>query len=207
MVEAGSREVGPARTQNLGRHLAEDGAAADDPRLTRGVITPRLVHQTAVVPDHEIAGPPPVSMDARKCHDALVQCVDEAASLGIVHARNTLGMIPKKDALASGFRVRADHGMIDRWHRRALRLGHGILAVPAIAREVQIVNRAEPRELRPLRGIERVISRVHIGETRLAAARWDLLRVEHGGLTRGATPRSVRVPSHRATIGVLASGP
>src|SRR2546427_11735408 len=97
MVESGPKGL------ILERHLAEDCATADDPRLARGVITPRFVHQTAVVPDHEIARPPPVGMDARKCHDALVQCLGEAAPVDIVHARNALGMIPKKDALATGF--------------------------------------------------------------------------------------------------------
>src|SRR6266567_9274518 len=98
-------------------------------------------------------------MDARKCHDALVQCLDEAAPPGIVHARNALGMISKKDALATRFGMRADYGMIDRRHRGALRLGHGILAVPASAGEIQIVDSAQPRELRPLRGTERVMGR------------------------------------------------
>src|SRR6516165_10692292 len=118
--------------ERLPRLVAEHGAAADDARLERGVVALGLVHEAAIVPDHEVARPPAVLVAARQTDDALVERLDEFPPLVIAHADDALGMIAEEDALASGLGVRAHDRMIDRRHGGALRLGHRVLAVPPV---------------------------------------------------------------------------
>src|SRR5215471_15310525 len=113
-----------AKKERLPRLLAEHRAAADDAGLERGVVALGLVHEAAIVPDHEVARPPAVLVAARQTDYALVKRLDEFPPLVIAHADDALGMIAEEDALASGLGVRAHDRMIDRRHGGALRFGH-----------------------------------------------------------------------------------
>src|SRR5262249_39081345 len=121
--------------RGLPRLFAEHRAATDDARLLRGVVAFGLMHEAAIVPDHEVAGSRAMLVAARQPDDALVEPLDEPPTLVIAHADDALGMIAEEEALASGLGMRAHDRMIDRRHRRTLHLGHRVLAVPAVARE------------------------------------------------------------------------
>jgi hypothetical protein len=57
-------------------------------------------------------------------------------------------VVAEEHALATGLRVRADHRMVDRRARAPLLVGERVLGVAARAREVEVVDRAQPLEAR-----------------------------------------------------------
>ena len=115
------------------------------------------VEEAAIVPHHEVARLPAVMIDARQADDALVERIDEGAAFVVIHAEDGFGVVAQKDAFAPGFGMGAHNGMVDGRSRRPLRVGHRRLAVAAVAREVQVVDRAQAGEPRLLARLERVV--------------------------------------------------
>ena len=113
-------------------------------------------------------------------------------------------MVAQKNALAAGFRVSAHDGMIDGRPFAPLRLGHGVFAVPAGAREVQVVHCTKAGDARLPGRAQALVAPVHVAEMGFTPFGRGDLRVEDRGLTGDSLPGAVGVPHQRAAVGVLA---
>jgi hypothetical protein len=91
----------------------------------------------------------------------------------------------------------------DRRHLGLLLRRHGVVAVPARAREIQIVDGLAPLDPLPSRA-HALIGGIHVGELRLAVLLRHDLRVHHGRLPGAVAPGTVGVPVHGALVGMLA---
>src|SRR2546421_599985 len=79
----------------------------------------------------------------------------------IRHAQNVVGVVAEIDALPVCLRMGADDRLID-WRLLTLLLfGHEIDPMPARARKIEIVHRAQVRDARLPRRAQPVISAVH----------------------------------------------
>src|SRR5207248_10618102 len=92
----------------------------------------------------------------------------QGAAFVVRHADDVFGMIAEVDALAAGFRMRADDRMIHRRLRPLLFLGHRVLPMTSRAREIEIVDGAQVGDARLPWRVEPLVRAVQVAEVRLA---------------------------------------
>ena len=78
--------------------------------------------------------------------DRRVQLLDQLPAFLERHVLDAPGMIAKEQAFAPGLGMGADDRVIHRRPRLLLLLGHQVFAMPAGAREIENVNRAQQRQ-------------------------------------------------------------
>ena len=188
------------------RRVPEHRAPADDPPLGRGVVGRCPVHQAAVVPHHELPGAPAVPVDRSEAGGRLVQLVHERAARLVVHTLDRFRVIAEEQAVAVRLGVGTDDRVGDRRHLPALLVGHRLLAVPARAGEIEVVDGAQVLDplARPVR--EAVEGAVHVAEPGLTSLGRDLHRVHHRREPGPGLPRPVRVPRERSPVRVPPGG-
>ena len=181
-------------TQYVARSLSLDlGAVHDAPRT--GIERVAAVHDTAVVPQHEVAGAPLVAPGERVRGRDLPDAIEQRVGLVEWQPLEPRVAAPAEIEMpAPGLGVDA-HERVERAWRGARIVGRrhaGAHVAPAVVRAV--VLDAQPQRARAeLRG-ERVPPAVHRAEAGIAAARWNLERVERARLRRVGQVRHVGVP-------------
>jgi sodium-dependent dicarboxylate transporter 2/3/5 len=183
-----------ALTQYVARSLSLDlGAVHDAPRA--GVEPVAAVHDAAVVPQHQVAGAPLVAPGERVRGRDVPDAIEQRVGLVERQPFEPRVAAPAEIQMpAPGLGVDA-HERMERSWRGARIVGRrhaGANVAPAVVRAV--VLDAQPRRGRAqLRG-QRVPRAVHRAEAGIAAARWDLERVERTRLRRVWQVRHVSVP-------------
>ena len=183
-----------ALTQFVARSLSLDlGAVHDAPRA--GVERIAAVHDAAVVPQHQVAGAPLVApgqrVRGRDVPDAIEQRVGfiERQPLEPCVAAPAEIQMP-----APGLGVDAHEGVERPWRGARIvgRRHAGAKVAPAVVRAV-VLDAQLQRGRAQLRW-QRVPRAVHRAEAGIAAARWNLERVERARLRRVGQVRHVGVP-------------
>src|SRR5205085_10017365 len=104
-----------SRKQRLDRHLAEHGTTAHDPRLRRRIVRRCPMHETAVIPNDQLAGLPAMLVGEIGMNGKRIQLLDQRPSFGVRHADDVLRVIAEIETLAMGLRMCAHNGVINRW--------------------------------------------------------------------------------------------
>src|SRR5690348_3104215 len=183
---------------------ADHGTAPNDALLGRRIVWRRTVHHAAIVPDQEFARLPAMFVRQIGVRRESVQLVDQHAPFRVRQPDDVFGVIAEEQALAAGLGMRAYYRMVDGRRGRALLLRHRLLAVAAIAREVEVVHRPKVRDAPLPRRIEPLVRAVHVTEMRLAAGFGHYLSVDDRRLSRAAAPGAVGVPCERPLVGMAA---
>ncbi|MDH3770173.1 MAG: hypothetical protein OET79_04175, partial [Nitrospirota bacterium] len=160
----------------------------------------------AIVPDDQIARPPHVGIDQLRLDDAGVEVFDQLPSGLDRHALNAPGVVAQKETWPPGLRVGADDRVVDRWLRLFLLLRHRVFAVTAGPGKVEIVDRAQRRQVLLRRVVQRFIGVVHADEPGFTTLVWHTLGIEQRGLTGAARPGTIGVPMDGAFVRVFAGG-
>ena len=89
-LEAAGAAVARRRGE-VGRRVAGDPGCLHDPRFVE-IVRPRAVHDTAVVPDYQIAGLPVLNVNARRLAGEFEQLVQQALRRIVVKPVNPVSV-------------------------------------------------------------------------------------------------------------------
>ena len=146
------------------------------------------MHQASVIPYQQLAGFPAMFVSEIGMHGERVQCLDQRPSLGVTHADDVFGVIAEIQTVTKRFGMRPDHWVVDGRRRKALCLGHGILAVPPGAGKVQVVHGAQIVDSSFPRRIKPIVRTVHVAEMRVAPDSGDHFSIDDRRLAGNPAP-------------------
>jgi solute carrier family 13 (sodium-dependent dicarboxylate transporter), member 2/3/5 len=183
-----------AATQFVARSLSLDlGAVHDAPRA--GIERVAAVHDTAVVPEHQVADAPLVAPGQRVRGRGLPDAIEQRVGLVERQPLEPRVAAPAEIEMAApGLGVDA-HERVERAWRGARIVGRrhaGANVAPAVVRAVMLDAQLQGGCVQ-LRG-QRVPRAVHRAEAGIATARWNLERVERARLRRVGQVRHVGMP-------------
>ena len=89
-----ARDLTPELVVSI-RCVANHGTAAHYPSVIGHIKWPRSMHDTAVIPDHDVIRLSVVTIDTRRIDNLPIDTIDQVATGKVVHTNDGLCMIAK----------------------------------------------------------------------------------------------------------------